>query len=164
MHGSRTTTANNNQTSRQHKSLNGERETGKEERTEERKSEEKVVRDREKKETGEETRKEKGGQVEEEEVEQVEKNVTGWTLVTRRAKQIRSVVRIFVKVDGMKTVAMEVSPEDKVQKIQNTVSGSDWDVYVTCEGRTLRKGDKLKSCGVRGGNTVQVTSRMRGVG
>ena len=31
-------------------------------------------------------------------------------------------VQIFVKVDGMKTVAMEVSPEDKVQKILNIVS------------------------------------------
>ena len=36
--------------------------------------------------------------------------------------------------------------------------------YVTCEGRILRKGDKLKSCGVRDGSTVQVTSRMRGGG
>ena len=34
-------------------------------------------------------------------------------------------VQIFVKVDGMKTVAMEVSPEDKAQKILNTVSKSD---------------------------------------
>ena len=25
------------------------------------------------------------------------------------------------------------------QKILNIVSGSDWDVYVTCEGRILRK-------------------------
>ena len=48
-------------------------------------------------------------------------------------------VQIFVKVDGMKMVAMEVSPEDTVQKILNTVSGSDWDVHVTCEGRILRK-------------------------
>ena len=59
---------------------------------------------------------------------------------------------------------MEVSPEDKVQKILNTVSGSDRDVHVMCEGRILRKSDKLKSCGVRDGSTVQVTSRMRGGG
>ena len=73
---------------------------------------------------------------------------------------MRRMVQIFVKVDGMKTVAMEVSPEDKVQKILNTVSGSDWDVYVTCGGRILRKSDKLKSCGVRDGSTVQITSKI----
>ena len=44
----------------------------------------------------------------------------------------------------MKTVAMEVSPEDKVQKILNTVNGSDWDVYVTCGGRILREDDKIE--------------------
>ena len=44
------------------------------------------------------------------------------------------------------------------------MSGSDWDVYVTCGGRILRKDDKLKSCGVRDGSTVQVTSRLRGGG
>ena len=73
-------------------------------------------------------------------------------------------VQIFVKVDGMKTVAMEASPEDKVQKILNTVSGSDRHVYVTSGGRVLRGSDKLKSCEVRDGSTVQVTSRMRGRG
>ena len=73
-------------------------------------------------------------------------------------------VQIFVKMDGMKTVVMEVSPEDKVQKILNTVSGSDRDVYVTSGGRTLRGSDKLKSCEVRDGSTVKVTSRMRGGG
>ena len=93
---------------------------------------------------------------------EVEKDVTGWTEVTRNKR--KKMVQIFVKVDGMKTVAMEVSPKDKVQKILNTVSGSDWDVYVMCEGRILRKGDKLKSCEVRDGSTVEVTSRMRGGG
>ena len=106
-------------------------------------------------------KKEKGRKEEEEKVEEVEKNLTGWTLVTRSEKKM---VQIFVKVDGMKTVAMEVSPEDKVQKILNTVSGSDRYVYVMCEGRILRKSDKLKSCGVRDGSTVQVMSRMRGGG
>ena len=77
---------------------------------------------------------------------------------------MRRMVQIFVKVDGTKTVAMEVSPEDKVQKILSTVSGSDWDVYVTCGGRILRKDDKLKSCGVRDGSTVQDMSRMRDEG
>ena len=54
-----------------------------------------------------------------------------------------------------------MSPEDKVQKILNTVSGSDRDVYVMCEGRILRKSEKLKSCGVRDGSTVQVMSREK---
>ena len=60
-------------------------------------------------------------------------------LVTRSAKQMRRMVQIFVKVDEMKMVAMEVSSEDKVHKILNTVSGSDWDVYVTCDGRIQDK-------------------------
>ena len=73
-------------------------------------------------------------------------------------------VQIFVKMDGMKTVTMEVSPEDKVQKILNTVSKSNRDVYVTSGGRILKGSDKLKSCEVRDGSTVEVTSRMRGGG
>ena len=107
-------------------------------------------------------KKEKGEKEEEEKDKEVEKNETGWTLVTRSTKQMRRTVQIFVKVDGMKTVAMEVLPEDRVQKILNTVSGSDCDVYVTCEGRILRKGDKMKSSWVRDGSTAQVTSRTRG--
>ena len=94
--------------------------------------------------------------------EQVEKDVTGWTEVTRNKR--KKMVQIFVKVDGMKTVAMEVSPEDKVQKILKTVSGSDRDVYVTSGGRILRRDEKLKSCEVTDGCTVEVTSRMRGGG
>ena len=106
-----------------------------------------------------------GGREEEREAEEgggelVEKDVTGWTEVTKNKR--KKMVQIFVKVDGMKTVAMEVSPEDKVQKILNAVSGSVGDVYVTSGGRILRKSDKLKSCGVRDGSTVQVMSRMRG--
>ena len=94
--------------------------------------------------------------------ELVEKEVTGWTEVTRNKR--KKTVQIFVKVDGMKTVAMEVSPEDKVQKILNTVSGSDRDVYVTSGGRIMRGNDKLKSFGVRDGSTVEVNSRMLGGG
>ena len=91
----------------------------------------------------EEGEKKKGGQVEKEQGreerkkeeriaeggggELVEKDVTGWTEVTRNKR--KKMVQIFVKMDGMKTVVMEVSPEDKVQKILNTVSGSDRDVY-----------------------------------
>ena len=114
----------------------------------------------------EEERDQEGRKEEEKEVEdggeQVEKDVTGWTEVTRNKRKKR--VQIFVKVDEMKMVAMDVSPEDKVQKILNTVSGSERDVYVTSGGRILRGSDKLKNFGVRDGSTVEVTSRMRGGG
>ena len=109
-----------------------------------------------------EGRKKEEREAEEGGSELVEKDVTGWTEVTRNKR--KKVVQIFVKVIGMKTVAMEVSPEDKVQKILNTVSGSERDVYVTSGGRILRGSDKLKSFGVRDGSTVEVTSRMRGGG
>ena len=84
-------------------------------------------------------------------------------MVTRNKRQ-KKTVQIFVKLDEMKTVLREVSPEDKVQEILNTVGGSEQDVYVTCEGKMLRKDEQLKSCGVRDGSTIQVTSRMRGGG
>ena len=93
---------------------------------------------------------------------EVEKDVTGWTEVTGNKR--KKMVQIFVKVDGMKTVAMEVSPEDKVQKILNIMSKSDRDVYVTSGGRILKGSDKLKSCEVRDGSTVEVKSRIRGGG
>ena len=111
---------------------------------------------------GQEGRKKEEREAEEGGGELVEKDVTGWTEVTRNKR--KKMVQIFVKVDGMKTVAMEVSPEDKVQKILNTVSGSDRDVYVSSGGRILKGSDKLKSCEVRDGSTVQVVSRMRGGG
>ena len=132
-----------------------------------RETREKRPRDREKR----ERRCEKGRR------ENGVEDVTGWVEVRRRTRR-REVeeghegegeknyrkVQIFVKVDGMKTVLKEVSPEDKVQKILNTVSGSDQDVYATCEGRMLRKDDELRSCGVSDGCTIQVMSKMRGGG
>ena len=105
---------------------------------------------------------EKGKGVQEETDNKVEKDVTGWTVVTRNKR--KKMVQIFVGVDGMKTVTMEVSPKGKVQKILNTVSKSNRDVYVTSGGRILEGSDKLKSCEVRDGSTVEVTSRMRGGG
>ena len=89
---------------------------------------------------------ERGKEVQEETDNEVEKDVTGWTEVTRNKR--KKMVQIFVKVDGMKTVAMEVSPEDKIQKILNIVCESDRDVYVTSGGRILKGSDKLKSCEV----------------
>ena len=41
---------------------------------------------------------------------------------------------------------------------------SDPVVYVTSGGKTLRRSDKLESCEIRDGSTIQVTSRMRGGG
>ena len=123
--------------------------------------------ERERRRKGQWGRDQEGRKKEEREAEEggselVEKDVTGWTEVTRNKR--KKVVQMFVKVDGMKTVAMEVSPEDKVQKILNTAHGSEQDVYVTSGGRILRRSDKLKSFGVRDGSTVEVTSRMRGGG
>ena len=112
--------------------------------------------------TREEGTGEEGKEVQEETENEVEKDVTGWTEVTRNKR--KKMVQKIVKVDGMKTEAMEVSPEDKVQKILNTISKSDRYVYVTSGGRILKGSDKLKSCEVRDGSTVEVTSRMRGGG
>ena len=111
---------------------------------------------------GQEGRKKEEREVEEGGGELVEKDVTGWTEVMRNKR--KKMVQMFVKVDEMKTVAMEVSLEDKVQKILNIMSKSDRDVYATSGGRILKGSDKLKSCEVRDGSTVEVTSRMRGGG
>ena len=70
-------------------------------------------------------KKEKGDKEEDEKVEQVDEDVMGWTVVTRSRKQRNRTVQIFVKVDGMKTVLREVSPEYKVQDILNDVRGKD---------------------------------------
>ena len=86
--------------------------------------------------------------------------MTGWTVVTRSKKHRKRTVQIFVKVDGGKTSAMEMEMSDKVKKIPI----SDQDVYVTSGGRILRRSDKLESCEVRDGSTIQVMSRMRGGG
>ena len=91
---------------------------------------------------------------------EVEKNVMGWTLVTRNKR--KKMVQIFVKVDGGKTSAMELEMSVKVDDIVKRIPIRDQDVHVTCGGRILRGSDKLESCEVRDGSTVEVTSRMRG--
>ena len=96
-----------------------------------------------------------------EEAELVEKDVTGWTEVTRKKKKM---VQIFVKVDGGKTSMMEMKMSDKVDDIVKKIPISDQDVYVTSEGRVLRGGDELRKCGVRDGCTVEVMRRLRGGG
>ena len=73
-------------------------------------------------------------------------------------------VQVFVKVDGGKTSTMEVKMSDRVDDIVKRTPISDQDVYVTSGGRTLRRSDKLESCEVRDGSTVEITNRMRGGG
>ena len=72
-------------------------------------------------------------------------------------------VQIFVKMDGSGTIVMDGAPNDKVSEMKKRIR-SGGDMYVTSGGRVLRRSDKLKSCGVYDGSTVQVMSRMRGGG
>ena len=107
--------------------------------------------------------KEEGRDAEEEECKQVEKDATGWTVVTRN-KRPKKMAQIFVKVNGSKATPMEVSlTDDKVEDVMRQIQ-KDEDVYVTMDGKVLRRDEKLKSCGVSDGCTIQVTSRMRGGG
>ena len=72
--------------------------------------------------------------------------------------------QIFVKVNGSRATPMEVNlTNDKVEDVLRQVQ-NDEDVYATMHGRMLRGNEKLKSCGVTDGCTIQVTSRMRGGG
>ena len=107
--------------------------------------------------------KEEGRDAEEEEDKQVKKDVTGWTVVTRNKRQ-RKMVQIFVKVDEAKVIPMDVSLTDgKIEDVMRQVQKGE-DVYVTMQGRVPRRNEKLKSCGVTDGCTIQVTSRLRGGG
>ena len=99
----------------------------------------------------------------EERSKQVEKDVMDWTVVTRNRRQ-RKMIQIFVKVDGSKVTPMEVSlKDDKVEDVMRRIQ-NDEDAYVTMQGRVLKRSEKLKSCGVTDGCTIQVTSRLRGGG
>ena len=113
---------------------------------------------------GERGKEEEGRDAVEEEREQVKKDETGWTVVTRSKKHRKRIVQIFVKVDGGKTSAIEMEMSDRVDDIVKKIPISDQDVYVTSGGRILRRRDKLESCEVRDGSTMEVTSRMRGGG
>ena len=124
-----------------------------------RKSREKVRKDHRGR--GQEGGKKEEREAEEEGCEPVEKDVTGWTEVTRDK---RKKIQIFVKVDGGKTSAMEMEMSDKVDDIVKKIPICDQDVYVTSGGRILREVGKLENCEVRDGSTVEVTSRTRGGG
>ena len=59
---------------------------------------------------------------------------------------------------------MEVSlTDDKVEDVIRRILNGE-DVFVTMHGRTLKRSEKLNSCGVSDGCTIQVMSRMRGGG
>ena len=108
---------------------------------------------------------EQGKGVQEETDKEVKKDVTDWVEVRKRTRRkSRKMVQIFVKVDGGKTSTMEMEMSDKVDDIVKKIPISDQDVCVTSGGRILRRSDKLESCEVRDGSTIQVTSRMRGGG
>ena len=70
-------------------------------------------------------------------------------------------VLIFVKVDGSMVSPLEVLLSDKVGDVVKRVS-SKRDVYVTHEGRVLRRSEELRSCGVKDGTAMQVATRVRG--
>ena len=125
----------------------------------------------EEKRRGEKGRKENGRKSEEKEVRKedeegdskVVKDVTGWTVVTRNKRQ-KKMVQIFVKVNESKATPMEVNlTDDKVEDVMRQIQ-KDEDVYVTMHGKVPRRDEKLKSCEVTDGCTIQVTSRLRGGG
>ena len=125
--------------------------------------EEQEKREREKGRKGERGKKEEGREAEEEEDKQVKKNVMDWTVVTRNRRQ-KKMIQIFVKVNGSKVTPMEVSmKDDKVEDVTSRIPTSE-EVCATMHGRVLRRGEKLSSCGVSDGCTIQVTSRLRGGG
>ena len=73
-------------------------------------------------------------------------------------------VQIFVRVNGSKATPMEVNlTDDRVEDVMRRIQ-NDEDAYVTLHGRVLKRGEKLKSCEVTDGCTIQVTSRLRGGG
>ena len=119
--------------------------------------------EREKGRKGERGKKDKGREAEEERDEEVKKDVTGWTVVTRNNRKKRRTIQIFVKVNESRTFPLDVSPDDKVDDVMRQIQ-SEEDVYVTLRGRVLKRSEKLKSCEVTDGCTIQVTSRMRGGG
>ena len=73
-------------------------------------------------------------------------------------------IQIFVRVNGSKATPMEVNlTDDRVEDVMRRIQ-NDEDAYVTLHGRVLKRGEKLKSCEVTDGCTIQVTSRLRGGG
>ena len=77
----------------------------------------------------------------------------------------RQMVQIVVKVDGSKIFPLMVSPRDEVDDVMRRIlNNGKSDVYMTREGRALRRSDELRSSGVDGGSTMQIMNMMRGGG
>ena len=73
-------------------------------------------------------------------------------------------VQIFVRVNGSKAAPMEVNlTDDNVEDVMRRIR-NDKGAYVTMNGKVLRTSEKLKSCEVTDGSTIQVASRVRGGG
>ena len=72
--------------------------------------------------------------------------------VSKERKTPASADKIFVKMDGCKTLPLDVSPNEKIGDILRR------------GGRVLRKDAELKSGGVQDRTTVHVARRMRGGG
>ena len=53
-----------------------------------------------------------------------------WTFVTRSTKQRRRTVQFFVKVDGSRTIVMDVSQNDKVSDVMKRIPNGG-DMYAT---------------------------------
>ena len=62
----------------------------------------------------------------------------------------------------------DAAPNDKVsdilKKIPNDACHDKRDVYVTFEGRVLRRSGEVKASGISDGSTLQVASETRGGG
>ena len=71
-----------------------------------------------------------------------------WTLVTRSTKQRRRTAQIFVKVDGSRTIMMEMALSDKVsdivKRIPTSACCSNSEVYAMCERKVLRQGEEWR--------------------
>ena len=125
--------------------------------------EEKGQGEREKGRKDEGRRDQEGRRKEKEREPEVKKDVTDWIVVTRNKRQ-RKMIQIFVRVNGSKATPMEVNlTDDRVEDVMRRIQ-NDEDAYVTLHGRVLKRGEKLKSCEVTDGCTIQVTSRLRGGG
>ena len=96
---------------------------------------------------------------------EVDEYATDWVEVRRRTRgRSCKMVQIFVKVNGSKATPMDVNlTDDTLEDMMRQVQ-KDEDAYVTMQGKVLGAREKLKSCGVTEGCTIQVTSRLRGGG
>ena len=77
--------------------------------------------------------------------------------MTREKREVR---RRRVERDPGRRQGGQLS--DIMGKIPNSACYSKRDVYVTFEGRVLRRSDEVKACGMSDGSTLQVVSKIRG--